>query len=184
MTEQEISLMVMDAGDRLREMLLDMQLNDRPSEESLKTHPNRADCAFDHAAYVSELESIERDLDSAYSRLSRLRNRFSTGQMKPYGNGKAISVACENTVKTLVEVGQEKERVHRDHSPKTRELTLQKWATEEAAYIVGKGSRNVRSVAYQIMEAGGLETKTADGDLKPSNATLTLWIKEIRQFAK
>lgn len=184
MTEQEISEMVVDAGERLKEMILEVQLNDRPSAESLKNHPNKADCAFDYPSYVSELESIECDLNAAYSRLTRLRNRFTTSQMTPYGNGTAIYVACKNTAKTLVEVGQEKERIHREHSPKTRELIFQKWATDEAANIVGINSRKLRSVAYQIMEVGGLETNLSDGKLKPSKATLTLWISEIRQFAK
>lgn len=173
MNDKEITKWVKSTAERLVALDLAERLDNRPSIASLNGHPDKASCFFEYDGFLAELEAIECDLQSAYDRLASLRNHFARGEMQPYHySAKPLSDSCEYAIKALTDVKNAKQSAAFEHPPKTRALYLQKWATIEAAGLVGASDRRVCSIAKRLM----LEARISE----PSTAAMRRWLAEYR----
>lgn len=173
MTEAELSNAIKLAVQHLVAIDLHERMENRPSIDSVSEHPDKDRCFFDYAGLMSELTSIERDLQRGRTRLANLRNHFARGEMQPFDKcGRAIATACELATKSVVDIQNAMRQAQQDHPPQTREMTLQKAAVFEAASLVGARDRRVRSVAKRIMQAAAIT--------EPSEASLTCWVNALR----
>ena len=181
-TEKELKKWIASSGQYLREKDLRDRLLNRPSIDSLNEHPDKSVCFYDYDGFVSELDSLERDLEAADKRLQQLTTHFTFNRMAPFGNQEhRIFAAREFALNALVQARLAKHELRIEHPARTRSLSLEKSAVQLAAAFFPSGDRRVRGVAREIMEAAGLEIVTVDGESKPSNATISNWIKELRE---
>lgn len=172
-TDREITAWVKSSAKYLREKDLRDRLNKRPSNESLNDHPDRGSCFHDYEGFVSELQSIEHDLNAAVCRIGSLHAHFEFGRMQPYGgSGPHISTALNMAEAALAQIRITKREAELEHPAKRRELSLQKDAVRLAFGMFSVADRrNIRAVAERITLEVGLAV--------PTPATVTRWLKEI-----
>ena len=172
-TDREITAWVKSSAKYLREKDLRDRLNKRPSNESLNNHPERGNCFHDYEGFVSELQSIEHDLNAAVCRLQSLHAHFEFGRMQPYDvSGPHIVTALGMASDALAQIRITKCEAELEHPAKNRELSPQKAAVRLAFSMFSAADRRrIRAVAERITLEAGLTA--------PTPATVTRWLNEI-----
>ena len=129
----------------------------------------------DYDGFMSELDSLEREISSSLSRATNLDKHFRMGELIPFEHAQKDIERVKNALKNaLVSVNQAEHDTREMHPPPGKALSLQKAATRLATgpFAVGEGFRSVRALAKRIM----IEAKLPIPDEK----TITNWIRELK----
>lgn len=129
----------------------------------------------DYDGVMSELDSLERDINSALRRITNLHTHFCMGELIPFeGTHNDIVRARDALWTAWSSVTKAKQDTREMHPPPGKALSLQKAATRLATgpFAVGDGFRSVRALAKRIMIEAKLPV--------PDEKTITNWIRELK----
>lgn len=130
---------------------------------------------YDTAGFLAKLDSVERDLVSAVTHLSGIRNRLDLEKYSQFTlQSKRVSSALASALTSLATVKHTQQSVKNERPQVTRSNYYQKSAARLAFGIVGDRVRGeARAVALKIMDKAGLMPP-------PETSTLTKWLGEFK----
>lgn len=131
-------------------------------------------CFYDYEGLMSQLDSSEREINTAYQTLSKLSKHFELGELIFFDEAAStVKNAKDSLLKAWLDVRGAKEIVRFYHPTGTRALDLHKLAVRFAEVYAGdEAPRRVRAIAKSIMLAANLP--------EADDSSISNWMREVR----